>query len=877
MRPHTLQLKQQLTLMGKQIKSKITFGNTTLEDELYAVTPLVETSLLKSVMKQLDIKSSVSIPLGTVLKYELGILVNGQYEYLDFGNYVVYNSETQEDLKTYKITCFDKMLYSMKQNESLGVTYPITIKNYLTALANKIGLQVKDTNFYNQDLTIPEELYLEQEYTYRDILDEIAQATGSFIVINGDDKIEVKYPTQTNDTLDEEFLKDININFGEKYGKINSIVLSRSAESDNVYLRDEESVQEDGLCEIKIVDNQIMNFNNRSDFLQGILSALNGLYFYINDFSSIGILYYEVGDIYNIEIGENNYQCLMLADEINITSGIEELVHTNRPEESETDYQKADKTDMKINKTYLIVDKQNQIIESVVSNVTVQNNKISRVEQTVDSLNSKISDIADITISQETMTGSLTFTDINQSAPIHIEIHPIGENISYLYPFDLLYPADNLYIKLRTLRFTNTTTNEVFDYELPDDLLYYDSNNYDELILDYDSNKVYINKKCKYNTSTGAVELLANEVVNEYSFPSINLTDGDYTVRMLKYDNTPFVCYLFARLMAQNIYTSQFATRTELNSKISQTVDNITLDINQRLYNYATTNDLNTAVVTLNSSIALNANSISAEVSRATNAENTISANLTLKVDKSDNGQIISMINASADVITLNSNRLIINSSNFKLNADGNIIATGGTIGGFTITNSSIFSMKDNNFMFIGDGSDDAGDFLVVRTGTEGNYSYPFFVRKDGTMYATNATIAGNITATSGNIGNCTIANCTVTDSCSVPASTIGGTLSTSNIPNISAGKITSGTMSADRINGGSMTISSMSCLSAYATAVMEVGTGGKFVCDGSQGLNTAVPVLTSLTIDSNGRVTAQTWRRLVFKGGILTAVQTSW
>ena len=63
-------------------------------------------------------------------------------------------------------------------------------------------------------------------------------------------------------------MKDVNVDFGQKYGAINSIVLSRSGESDNVYLRDEESVAQNGLTEIKIVDNQIMNFNNRSESIK---------------------------------------------------------------------------------------------------------------------------------------------------------------------------------------------------------------------------------------------------------------------------------------------------------------------------------------------------------------------------------------------------------------------------------------------------------------------------------------------------------------------------------------------------------------------------------------------------------------------------------
>ena len=135
---------------------------------------------------------------------------------LNYGNYVVYKSEKQEDTNTYKLTCYDKMLYSMKQNEDLGVDYPIKIKDYLRAVANKIGLSVASGTFYNQDLQIPSELYLGQEYTYRDILDEIAQATGSIICLNVNDEIVVKYPTQTNDTIDEDYLKDINVDFRTK-------------------------------------------------------------------------------------------------------------------------------------------------------------------------------------------------------------------------------------------------------------------------------------------------------------------------------------------------------------------------------------------------------------------------------------------------------------------------------------------------------------------------------------------------------------------------------------------------------------------------------------------------------------------------------------
>lgn len=614
MKAHTAGFKNTVKQLGRKLKGIITYDNVTLEDEIYSITPHYEGAILKSVMKQLDIEVTIDIPIGTILNCQIGILVGNDYEMLNFGNYIVNKSEKQEDKGTYKITCYDKLLYSMRQNEDMHITYPITIKNYLTRVASMLGLTVATTSFYNSELQIQGELYLGLEYTYRDILDEIAQATGSIICLNQNDEIIVKYPTQTNDTIDEDFLKDVNVDFGQKYGPVNSIVLSRSGESDNVYLQDDESVEENGLTEIKIVDNQIMNFNDRSDYLEGILQALDGLYYYINDYSSTGILYYEVGDLYNVQVDNRTYQCLMLNDEIEVTTGIKEQVYAEMPKETETEYTKADKTDRRINQTYLIVDKQNQQIESIISTQTEQNQQIARVVQTVDELNSKISDIADVTTSLETNTARLEFERINESEPVRVVIRPIGVNISYLYPSPVLHPSNNLYFKVRILRFENTTEETIVDYILPDDLLYYDADNYDEFILDYDAHTCIVNKKCKWN-SDGTVGLLDTPRTDEYEYPTIPLTNGDYTVSLVNYSNA----YLFARLMVQNIYTTQYVTKAEVGTQISQAVQNINLSVDSKLSNYSTTTQMNTAINLAKNEININVSQVNTKAETAQN------------------------------------------------------------------------------------------------------------------------------------------------------------------------------------------------------------------------------------------------------------------
>lgn len=444
MKQHTSELKNVIKTMGKQIDSIITYGNTILHEELYAVTPMFEGNILKSIMKQLDVESSVDIPLETIINYQLGIKVGNSYEYLDYGNYVVIKSEKQEDLDRYKITCYDKMVYSMKQNEELGIEYPISLKNYLIAVANKIGLQVENTQFANQDRMIPAELYVGLDYTYRDILDEIAQATGSNIIINENDKLEVKYFTDTEDTIDEEYLKDVNVNFGEKYGPVNTIVLSRSGGADNIYYPDP---LPEFPIELKISDNQLMNDNNRVDYLPELYEKLNGLEFYINDFSSTGICYYEPCDIYHVEVRNKTYKCVMLNDEINVTAGIEELIHTDLPEQSQTDYTKADKTDRAINNTYIIVDKQNQKIEEVVGEVGQYNTRISSVEQEVDRISQLVQNAVEYKRTIEGYT-QIHLTDAMEEDALSVEVRGNVTYISDLYPREDLYPSADLYINM---------------------------------------------------------------------------------------------------------------------------------------------------------------------------------------------------------------------------------------------------------------------------------------------------------------------------------------------------------------------------------------------------------------------------------------------
>ena len=552
MKTHTSGFKEQIKLIGKELDSKITFGETVLgKKDLNAVTPSYKGAILKSVMKRLDIDSNVEIPIGTILKYEFGLKVNGEYEYINYGNYVVYSIEKQEDTNSYKIVCYDKLLYSMLEYTELPLKFPMTIREYINSLCLAIGITFKNKNneFANYDKLIEVDLYANIGYTFRDIFDDLAQVTASTICLNENDELEIRYINETNDTIDEEYLKDVNVNFGEKFGPINTIVLSRSAGSDNIYYPEN---LPDEPYELKISDNQIMNGNNRVDFLPNIYNKLNGLEFYTNDFISTGICYYDLCDRYSVRVGENIYSCVMFNDEVLVTQGLEENIYTELPEQTETDYTKADKTDRKINQVSLIVDKQNQMIQSIAD---------------------KVVDVSKITSG----IGSVMLESAYEGV-----LHKLSlkGNVSLLYPNNNLFPSPTLYPKSVKLQVDETI------YELDINYLnYINSKICDEFV--YEDGNCYIVRRIGINEN-GEMYELANELIEQRRNILINVLENS-TITLLGFDDS----ILTVEYLLKNKYTDTFATQAYVNSEIRQTADEINFEVSKKVNEDEVVNKIN--------------------------------------------------------------------------------------------------------------------------------------------------------------------------------------------------------------------------------------------------------------------------------------------
>ena len=618
------------------------------------MNPHFNATILKSVMKNLEIDVNSSIPKNTIINLQIGVKITTNYEYLNYGNYVVQKCDYNADTNSYSCLCYDKMLYSMKEYTTLqNGTFPMTVREYIGNLCLDLGLTFKNqtTTFANYDKVISSDLYANLGYTYRDIFDELSEVTASIICLDEDDLVEIRYINDTNDTINEDYFPDTNVAFGEKYGPVNSIVLSRTAESDNVYLQDETSVSQNGLCEIKIIDNQIMNNNDRSDYLPDILEKLDGLEYYINDFSSTGILYYELCDRYNVQIREKTYSCILFNDDIKMNQGLSEDIYTEKPKTSITDYTKADKTDRRINQAYIIMNKQKQQLESLISQVGDRSEKSTSITQDIDSIVQQVSQIETLT-SDLTQNSSLTIEDAFEGEIVKFSI---SGNMSLLYPSDDLYPSNDLYPldSYLIIQYKDETQDKI---HLPLNYLrYLNATAYDEFIVENGQAKII--RRVGENED-GSFYALTSEIEEDKGDLVIELKEGYNKLWLESFFDLPLK--YSARYVAQNDYTSLFATKVEMHSEISQTASEINLEVAKKVDE----NEVIAAINLTSETATIHANKLS--------LEGYTTINEGFSVDEEGN-MIAKNGTFTGGLITLNDNsELVSQSGNFKISNESN-------------------------------------------------------------------------------------------------------------------------------------------------------------------------------------------------------------
>ena len=241
-------------------------------------------------------------------------------------------------------------------------------------------------------------------------------------------------------------------------------------------------------------------------------------------------------------------------------------------------------------------------------------------------------------------TGSpyVTLTDCKANGLLYLKI--TGDWYSKIYPSETgLYPmATGLYPIEIKLVFENVNTHEKEYYTLDCDFQDIDDKfeyfyEYDEDVKDYVAKAIFTDH---YGTET------------EITAPQFNFGDGTYKIYLNNMFYVIATATIEANYVIQNDLTGVVATNTQLSTAITTTRNEI---------------DLKTSAL-------VNKSEIIADI------------NLAIQ-----NGQ---------GIITLTGNQVVINSDNFKVTGEGNITATSGEIGGFTLGKEQFLSLAHGLYQY---------------------------------------------------------------------------------------------------------------------------------------------------------------------------------
>ena len=179
--------------------------------------------------------------ISTMLDVYYGVYIDDDFQYTLKGKFTITTAEFKKNENQTVIEGYDNMLQFQKEYTPVS-DFPTSLFNYLEAVCSGAGVTLDNTSVYNGSLEIPEDYYEDiPDTTFRDVLREICEVTGTNGRILPNGSLRLEKSQETGETLTYDNLKRYKI--GEKFGEINSIVLSRQPQNDDVFLRDEDDIQ----------------------------------------------------------------------------------------------------------------------------------------------------------------------------------------------------------------------------------------------------------------------------------------------------------------------------------------------------------------------------------------------------------------------------------------------------------------------------------------------------------------------------------------------------------------------------------------------------------------------------------------------------------
>lgn len=436
-----------------------------------------------------------------------------------------------------------------------------------------------------------------------------------------------------------------------------------------------------------------------------------------------------------------------LGDDLDNISNWEVEISAEELKETDSSYSYSTGIKQKISDLSIKVDKENEKIQAIASKVDNQDSKIAKIELTTDEILSKVQ--RDLTLKKD-ITGfnNITVEDAKLGNVLSFNLYgnvkstdnytnlviedSDGNKRNTELPFNELnyldkdtydeFVVENNYAKIIRRTEYSTVYNAI---EIGDDLsgtrlklnLYdFQQGSFDLLVTDNYRIRVrsWLNSDgsrsettilentdqtdsvvlYEYNSSSGEkIKIPYYKLPNDFGIVTeiwdydIDHTLSNYITKetigpLVKLDKEKIEDLNECFITLNNGYNKIYLETSNINYKMSYVIKNDYTDV------LATQIDLSTTRSQTEKSII---DKVYGKYADNQGNIHEISSELENKIDKDDDGSLISIINASANVINLNSNRFSMTSDNSKISQDGSVEFLSGLIGGWHIDKNKLW------------------------------------------------------------------------------------------------------------------------------------------------------------------------------------------
>lgn len=317
-----------------------------------------------------------------------GLDINGETYWVPMGIFtakdedIVYNSTA----KTVEFKGSDRaVLFDGIHNEG-DITYPTTLGAYVKNICAFYGVELESDVFPLSDFAIPEKPNFDSERTTdRELISRAAELGGCIAYITREGKLRITQPTNTGIVANR--YRYASLSCEKFFGPINSLVLARSPQEDNIIFVDPEN-QSEG-TEWKITNNPYVDLR-RADVIETLFNAISGRS--MTPFSMEGFIddfIFDLNDVISVEKKDGSFFDATVLSLVT-SSRIKSNFSADTPVEQKVTSGLSGSLKETVKNLYLTVNYNSGTIEALVS-------KTETLEKENEKLTSSVSEIATAT------------------------------------------------------------------------------------------------------------------------------------------------------------------------------------------------------------------------------------------------------------------------------------------------------------------------------------------------------------------------------------------------------------------------------------------------------------------------------------------------